>query len=376
MHRVITDPDAYCQKCDAPLEKGAKFCPGCGRRLWPSWCPPSMLVNVPVVLFAASIVIALLWEFNSITPAQHPAEAKNAQTEPLQALAKPASEAPAPTTLELYTAATKGDATALRGLRTKAENGNSFWQFTLGYMYESGQGVPKDLDQSVAWYRKAAEQGNASSQHNLGVMYRDGEGVPQDAVQAVVWFRKAADRGLPEAQFNLGVMYHNGQGVPQDLAQAEAWYRKAAKQGNADAQKNLKLLTPAQPTTFRVPLKPQNGVLRVPVLINDVIPLEFILDSGASDVSIPADVVSTLMRSGTLTTEDFTGANTYVLADGSRVPSQTFRIRSLTVGNWILKNVSGNVGSWNGELLLGQSFLSQFKSWSIDNARQVLVLTY
>jgi predicted aspartyl protease len=191
----------------------------------------------------------------------------------------------------------------------------------------------------------------------------------------VLWYRKAADQGLDNAQFSLGVMYHNGEGVPQDLAQAGAWYRKAAKQGNADAQKHLKLLTQAQLATFRVPLKRQNGVLRVPVLINDVIPLDFILDSGASDVSIPADVVSTLMRSGTLTAADFTGTNTYTLADGSRVPSQTFRIRSLTVGNWILKDVLGSVGSWNGELLLGQSFLSQFKSWSIDNSGQVLVLS-
>jgi len=27
-----------------------------------------------------------------------------------------------------------------------------------------------------------------------------------------------------------------------------------------------------------------------------------------------------------------------------------------------------------GSLLLGQSFLSRFKSWSIDNERQVLIL--
>ncbi len=358
-----------------------------GRPL-PAWCPSTLSVRIPVVLLAALIIIALLWyrpAFNTSTSAQRPAEATNAQTETTEraqaaskvdTAEKSASEAPPPTTLELYQAATKGDPTALRGLRTKAENGDSVMQFTLGYMYENGQGVPKDLAQAVAWYSRAAEQGNAYSQHNLGVMYRDGEGVPEDAVQAVVWFRKAADRGLPEAQFNLGVMYHNGQGVPQDLAQAEAWYRKAAQQGNADAQKQLKVLAEAKPKTFRVPLKRQNGVLYVPVLINDTIPLDFIIDSGAADVQVPVDVVSTLMRTGTLIASDFTGTNTYVLADGSMVPSQTFRIRSLKVGNWALENVSGNVGSSNGSLLLGQSFLNRFKSWSIDNARQVLVLSY
>jgi len=127
-------------------------------------------------------------------------------------------------------------------------------------------------------------------------------------------------------------------------------------------------------TSFEVLLHKENGVLLVPVLINDKIPLDFVLDSGAADVSIPADVVLTLIRTGTLTEADFMGTNTYVLADGSKVPSQTFRIRSLKVGDQTLQNVVGSVASVNGSLLLGQSFLTRFKSWSIDNARQVLVL--
>lgn len=130
----------------------------------------------------------------------------------------------------------------------------------------------------------------------------------------------------------------------------------------------------AQSTRFEVVLHNENGVLLVPVLINNKIPLDFILDSGAADVSVPADVVLTLIRTGTLSEADFTGTTTYVLADGSKVPSQTFRIRSLKVGDKVLENVSGSVASVNGSLLLGQSFLSRFKSWSIDNERQVLVL--
>ena len=82
-------------------------------------------------------------------------------------------------------------------------------------------------------------------------------------------------------------------------------------------------------SSFEVGLNKQGGVLLVPVSINEKISLDFVLDSGASDVSVPADVVSTLMRTGTLVPADFTGAQMYVLADGSEVPSQTFRIRSL-----------------------------------------------
>jgi predicted aspartyl protease len=91
-------------------------------------------------------------------------------------------------------------------------------------------------------------------------------------------------------------------------------------------------------------------------------------------VSIPADVVLTLVRSGTLQHSDFIGTQTYRLADGSTVPSTTFRIRSLTMNNLVIENVRGSVANVKGDLLLGQSFLSRFKSWSIDNARQALVL--
>ena len=117
------------------------------------------------------------------------------------------------------------------------------------------------------------------------------------------------------------------------------------------------------------------GVYVVPVLINDAIPLNFVVDSGAADVSIPADVVMTLMRTGSLQEADFLGEKTYVLADGSTVPSQTFVIRSLKVGNVVLENVNRSVASVHGSLLLGQTFLSRFKSWSVDNTKHALLLS-
>jgi uncharacterized protein len=118
----------------------------------------------------------------------------------------------------------------------------------------------------------------------------------------------------------------------------------------------------------------QGGTFLVPVSINDQLTLQFVIDSGASDVTIPADVVLTLMRTGTLTSDDFLGSQTYRLADGSTAPSQTFVIRSLRVGNRVLANVTGGIAPVEGSLLLGQSFLSRFKSWSFDNQRQVLIL--
>lgn len=123
-----------------------------------------------------------------------------------------------------------------------------------------------------------------------------------------------------------------------------------------------------------VPMVSDGGTFAVAVTINNQLTLKFVVDSGASDVSIPTDVVSTLVRTGTITDADFLGSRTYKLADGSTVPSQRFLIRSLRVGNRTLENVTASIAPIAGQLLLGQSFLRRFRSWSIDNGQSALIL--
>ena len=126
--------------------------------------------------------------------------------------------------------------------------------------------------------------------------------------------------------------------------------------------------------SISVPMQMEGGTYVVPVLINGAITLDFVVDSGAADVVIPADVASTLLRTKTIGPSDFVGQETYVMADGSQAPSDVFIIRSLKVGNRIVQNVRASIASSKATLLLGQSFLRQFNSWSIDNARHALVL--
>ena len=38
---------------------------------------------------------------------------------------------------------------------------------------------PEDYAQAVSWYRKAAQQGYAEAQYTLGWMYANGRGVPR-----------------------------------------------------------------------------------------------------------------------------------------------------------------------------------------------------
>jgi uncharacterized protein YecT (DUF1311 family)/predicted aspartyl protease len=169
-----------------------------------------------------------------------------------------------------------------------------------------------------------------------------------------------------------------GNAIPCGAGGGVLYLNKIASSSSAKPTNTTALVPePAQTASNNaesIPLSVQGGTFVIPVLINGQITLNFTIDSGAADVSVPADVVSTLIRTGTIQKSDFVGQKTYRLADGSTVPSATFLIRSLKVGNRLLENVTGSVASAEADLLLGQSFLRRFKSWSIDNTRQVLVL--
>ena len=78
-------------------------------------------------------------------------------------------------------------ASELDSLKVFAEQGDADMQFILGYMYDTGRGVPKDVVEAARLFHLAAEQGNADAQFKLGGMYSLGLGVPKDDVQAYAW---------------------------------------------------------------------------------------------------------------------------------------------------------------------------------------------
>jgi TPR repeat protein len=315
---------------------------------------------------------------------------------------------------------------AMKWLQLAANQGNAKYQITIGELYFEGKEFSQDYVEAMKWYLLAANQGNDFAQTQVGWMYYDGQGVAQDYVEAVKWFRLAAAQGNAIAQGTLGSMYSKGEGVAQDYVRSHMWFNLVASSSTGKMAKvsainrdriamlmTYKEIAQAQamtntcrssnykqcgepeglPTTYVIsstpfdslnrddstgsviiPMQKQGGTLVVPVLINNSITLGFIVDSGSADVSIPADVVLTLMRTGTLKESDFLGEKVYVLADGTAVPSKTFRIRSMKVGDRVLESVTGSVAPVQGSLLLGQSFLGRFKSWSIDNNNKTLLL--
>jgi TPR repeat protein len=87
-----------------------------------------------------------------------------------------------------------------------AEQGDAAAQSYLGFMFETGRGVPRNYTEAAMWYRRAAEQGDSLAQYSLGLLYDKGQGVPQDIVEANKWLNlstAAAPRRAREARARL-----------------------------------------------------------------------------------------------------------------------------------------------------------------------------
>jgi hypothetical protein len=145
----------------------------------------------------------------------------------------------------------KGDFdTAFKEVMPIAEQSNASAQYTLGEMYDRGQGVAQDYQKAVLWYRKAAAQGYAKAQCNLGLKYEKGQGVAQDYAQAAAWYRKGADQGHVPSHYNLGLLYAKGLGMPKDLVRAYVGFFLANVNGYREAEQNMKVaqaqMTPQQ----------------------------------------------------------------------------------------------------------------------------------
>ena len=114
--------------------------------------------------------------------------------------------------------------------------------------------------------------------------------------------------GSPTARFGA-----TGKGYV-DLPRADRFEPPCPVSGQALAA--FERVFPQTPSRIAVPLSKERGTFVVPGEINSKITPDFTIDSGAADVSVPADVFSTLTRMGAIRDTDIIGEQTYVLADG------------------------------------------------------------
>ncbi|MBD2755967.1 retropepsin-like aspartic protease family protein [Spirosoma validum] len=121
-----------------------------------------------------------------------------------------------------------------------------------------------------------------------------------------------------------------------------------------------------------VAMEKDRGVYKVPVTVNGV-PMKFILDTGASLISISATEAEFMFKQGAITDTDIIGQSKFQDANGDISPGDVIRLKSVQIGDRVLENVTANVvRSTKAPLLLGQSALSQFGKISVDYRRNIV----
>ena len=109
-----------------------------------------------------------------------------------------------------------------------------------------------------------------------------------------------------------------------------------------------------------------NGVYYVPCEVNGI-PMKFIFDTGASNVSISKTEAEFLIKQGLLAKEDFIEVVNYRIADGSIKEGIKVKLKEIKIQEIILRDITATIVSESSApLLLGQSVLSKFGRFEVE----------
>lgn len=125
-----------------------------------------------------------------------------------------------------------------------------------------------------------------------------------------------------------------------------------------------------------IPFTVEGGNCYVKCQINDL-PMRFVFDTGASDVSISMVEASFMMKNGYLSEKDVIGSARFSDAVGNVSEGTVINLKKVKFGDLELDNVRASVvRNQKAPLLLGQTVLSRIGKIEIDNEKKVIVVKY
>jgi clan AA aspartic protease (TIGR02281 family) len=115
-----------------------------------------------------------------------------------------------------------------------------------------------------------------------------------------------------------------------------------------------------------------NGIYQIPCKVNGI-PMKFIFDTGASDVSISITEAKFLLKQNLLSNEDFIENVNYQIANGDIIEGTKINLKSIEIDDIILYNISATViHQQNAPLLFGQSAISKIGEYTINENKLIL----
>ena len=115
----------------------------------------------------------------------------------------------------------------------------------------------------------------------------------------------------------------------------------------------------------KVQMTKEHGVYTVPCKVNGL-PLKFIFDTGASDISMSLTEAQFMLKNGMLSKQDIIGSSYSQIANGDIITNTKINLQVLEIGNIKIYDVRASIiHELEAPLLLGQSALEQLGGYQI-----------
>ena len=189
--------------------------------------------------------------------------------------------------------------------------------------------------------------------------------------RAVFYLRKAFEHGFVRLHhISVDMDFDAIRNDERFISLVEKYTQKIQEANNNNSNENS-----AKERVVEVPFTAANGVTKVNCTINGL-PLNFVFDTGASDVTISQVEANFMFKNGYLSEKDIVGKQHYQTADGNISVGTVINLNSINFGGLSLNNIRASVvQSQNAPLLLGQSVLQHLGKIEIDNSQRILKIT-
>ena len=221
-------------------------------------------------------------------------------------------------------------------------------------------------EKAIEWIEKILKN-DSSATYDAACIYS----MVSDTAKALVYLQKTLD--------NNWVRFHHLE-IDEDLNNIRHLesYKRMLEKRKQEVLQNIsgeKVMSSATLRIVEVPFTAVNGVTKVDCSINGL-PLNFVFDTGASDVSLSQVEANFMFKNGYLNSKDVIGKQRYQTADGNISEGTVVNLRQINFGGLELKDIRASVvRSQSAPLLLGQSILQRLGKIEIDNTKRVLKIT-
>lgn len=225
-----------------------------------------------------------------------------------------------------------------------------------------------DKDKAIETLNKALKKDDKGNYYDAACLYS----VMGDKEKSISYLRKALESGY--RKFNhirRDRDLNNVRSTAEYKALMDEYEKKHQQEIAEDADD-----TEYETKTEEVPFTKEGNVCKVKCAINNL-PLHFIFDTGASDVSISSVEATFMLKNDYLAVSDIIGRQNYITADGNITEGTVINLRDVKLGNIHLNDIKASVvKNQSAPLLLGQSVFSKLGKIEIDNGNKVLRITY